>query len=372
MDLERHVAARYGAAAREREPALCCPTSYDPALLAALPAEVIERDYGCGDPSRHVLPGERVLDLGSGTGKVCFLAAQRVGDAGHVIGVDASDEMLAVARRAAPQVAARVGYGNVEFRKGRIQDLRLDRDALEAWLRAHPVTGADDLDRLEAQVRTLRAEAPLIADASVDVALSNCVLNLVVPEDKATLFAELHRVLRPGGRAVISDIVSDEDIPTTLQRDPELWSGCVSGALREDRMLAAFEAAGFQGVELVERAARPWRVVDGIELRSVTVIAYRPERRACLDQGHAVIYRGPFRQVEDDDGHVLRRGVWTAVCERTFSAYARAPYRAHVHLLTPPSPPPLEVAPPFPCDGETRVRSAAEFKGSVDAPLAPP
>ncbi|MBA3503591.1 MAG: methyltransferase domain-containing protein [Myxococcota bacterium] len=362
-EIEAAVRQRYANAAKALESELCCPTSYDRRLLAALPADVIERDYGCGDPSRHLRPGETVLDLGSGTGKVCFLAAQIVGSGGRVIGVDMNDEMLAIARRAAPEVAANVGYANVEFRKGKIQDLALDRDAVDAWLREHPVRSEADLVALEDVMTELRHTRPLIADASIDVVVSNCVLNLVRAEDKAQLFGELHRVLRRGGRVVISDIVSDEDIPESLRRDPELWSGCISGAFREDLFLEAFERAGFYGVTVLERQAEPWRTVEGIEFRSLTVAAYKGKEGACLDQKHAVIYRGPWRQVDDDDGHVLRRGVRTAVCEKTFGIYAREPYCEHVDLIEPRLLIPLEEAPPFPCaDGPLR-RHPRETKG---------
>jgi arsenite methyltransferase len=105
LDIESAVQARYSGAALAREPELCCPVSYAPALLAALPEEVLARDYGCGDPSRHVWPGETVLDLGSGTGKICFIASQVVGPSGRVIGVDMNDDMLDLARRNAPTVA---------------------------------------------------------------------------------------------------------------------------------------------------------------------------------------------------------------------------------------------------------------------------
>ena len=123
---ERSVLQRYSAAAQSREAALCCPIDYDSRYLSILPAEVIEKDYGCGDPSRYVAPGETVLDLGSGTGKICFIAAQIVGPGGRVIGVDMNDAMLAIARRNDHVVAERLGFSNVEFRKGRIQDLALD------------------------------------------------------------------------------------------------------------------------------------------------------------------------------------------------------------------------------------------------------
>ena len=363
IDVEAAVRARYTAGARAREATLCCPVSYDPALLDAIPAEVIERDYGCGDPTRHVRSGETVLDLGSGSGKACFLASQVVGPTGRVIGVDMNDEMLALARRAAPEVARRVGHANVEFRKGKIQNLRLDHAWLDARLQNRPVGAAADLAELEADIATHEQAEPLVADGSVDVVVSNCVLNLVRPAEKRALFSEIFRVLRRGGRAVISDIVSDEDVPAHLQADPELWSGCISGTFREDEFLEAFEAAGFYGVTILERGAEPWRVVEGIEFRSVTVAAWKGKEGPCWDQKHAVIYRGPFRQVEDDDGHVLRRGERTAVCEKTFRIYSSEPYRTHLDLVPPRELVPLEDAPPFPCTEGRLRRDPRETKG---------
>jgi len=364
LDVEQAVRDRYTEAAQAREKSLCCPVQYDPRLLAAIPAAVIERDYGCGDPSAHLREGETVLDLGSGAGKICFIASQVVGPTGRVIGVDMNDEMLALARGAAPEVATRVGFANVEFRRGRIQDLGLDLDRLDAWLREHPVGSAEQLAQLDAEVARLRREEPLVADESVDVVVSNCVLNLVRADDKRRLFGEILRVLRRGGRAVISDIVCDEDVPEHLQRDPELWSGCVSGALREDRFLEAFEAAGFYGVEILARDETPWRTVEGIEFRSVTVAAFKGKDGPCVDRGHAVIYRGPFREVIDDDGHVLRRGARMAVCEKTFAIYAREPYCAHVELVPPRVLPNENEARPFPCDAVGLRRDPRETKGA--------
>jgi arsenite methyltransferase len=363
IDIEATVRERYSAGARTGDSALCCPASYDPRLLAAIPDEVLARDYGCGDPTRHLRPGETVLDLGSGSGKVCFLASQVVGPTGRVIGVDMNDDMLEVARRNAPEVAGRVGYANTTFRKAKIQDLLLDREWLDDLLRADPVRSEADLARLEVRIAERRQLEPLVASGSVDVVISNCVLNLVRPEDKHNLFAEIFRALRRGGRAVISDIVSDEDVPVALQQDPDLWSGCIAGTLREDLFLAAFEAAGFYGVTLLERQAEPWRTVEGIEFRSVTVAAYKGKEGPCWDQKHAVVYRGPFREVEDDDGHVLRRGVRTAVCEKTFRLYSQEPYRAHLELVPPRVLIPLEDAPAFPCTGGALQRHPRETKG---------
>lgn len=273
---ESSVQLRYAAAAKAPEAALCCAVQYNPKLLEVIPQEVIDKDYGCGDPSRHVRPGETVLDLGSGTGKICFIAAQVVGSSGRVIGVDMTDDMLEVARRNAPIVAQRLGYSNVEFRKGRIQDLALDIDKFATRLAQSPINAPTPVAHYLAAdsiANTLRAHEPLVATESIDVVVSNCVLNLVEPTSKRRLFDEIFRVLRDGGRAVISDIVSNREVPHDLQQDPELWSGCISGALTEESFLKAFTNAGFSSVRLLSRENEPWRVVDGIEFRSVTVEA---------------------------------------------------------------------------------------------------
>src|SRR5881227_2686275 len=253
MELPLHVEAavlgRYSADSKAVEPALCCPVSYDRKLLAVLPDELIERDYGCGDPSRFVREGETVLDLGSGGGKICFIAAQIVGPKGKVIGVDMTDEMLEVARRNAPIVAERIGYANVEFRKGRIQDLALDLELLDRELKQNPITNAASFLAADELAKELRVKRPLIGSDSIDVVVSSCVLNLVEPKSKRQLFDEIFRVLKKGGRAVISDIVSDEEVPEEMQNDPELWSGCISGALTEEGFLAAFEKASFYGIQ---------------------------------------------------------------------------------------------------------------------------
>ena len=363
LNVEEAVNRRYSEGARAVEPDLCCPISYDPKLLAAIPEEVLEKDYGCGDPTAYLKPGETVLDLGSGAGKICFLASQAVGPSGRVIGIDMNPEMLAVARRNAPKAARRIGYANVEFRRGKIQDLALDQEKLEEWLKQNPIQTADDLALLESAAEGMKKTVPLMPDESVDVVVSNCVLNLVRPQDKRKLFDEILRVLRSGGRAVISDIVSDEEVPSHLQADPELWSGCISGAFREDLFLEAFEEAGFYGITILSRQEEPWRTVEGIEFRSMTIEAYKGKEGPCWDQKHAVIYRGPFRQVKDDDGHLLRRGIRTAVCEKTYRIYSQEPYRSHLELVPPHTPILLEDAPAFPCGKGVLVRHPKETKG---------
>jgi ubiquinone/menaquinone biosynthesis C-methylase UbiE len=276
LDVERVVRERYSAAARDKEACLCTAVGYDPRLLDSLPAEIVERDYGCGDPTRWIKRGENVLDLGCGAGKVCYIAAQIVGPIGRVIGIDRNDEMLAVARRHQHAIADRLGFANTCFFKGSIQDLALDLDRWDDYLRENHVESANDWLRAEAEAERMRRERPMAPDGSIDVVVSNCVLNLVGESDRRRLFDELFRVLKRGGRAVISDIVADRTVPRRLKEDPKLWSGCVSGAFVEGEFVAAFARAGFEPVGIIERQAAPWRVVEGVEFRSVTVRAEKP------------------------------------------------------------------------------------------------
>ncbi len=358
------VRSRYAVGARERVPELCCPVDYDASLLEALPDEIIERDYGCGDPSRFVREGETVLDLGSGGGKICYMASQIVGPEGRVIGVDATEDMLALARKWQRDVGDRISWHNVSFRHGHIQDLALDLDALAEWLAKHPVATLEDHARLEAEVARMRREEPMVPDASIDAVLSNCVLNLVDGEDKPRLFREIERVLVRGGRCAISDIVSDEDVPEALRSDPELWSGCISGAMREDRFLDAFADAGLHGVEIVEYQSEPWAIVAGIEFRSITVTAHKGKTGPCFDHNEAVLYNGPWLRVEDDDGHVFERGRRTAVCRKTFELLGRPPYAGTLTPISPLTPVLAEDAAPFACVG-TSLRTPDETKRGV-------
>jgi arsenite methyltransferase len=241
MSLEALVQKRYSEGAQEKQESLCCPVDYDSSLLALLPDEVIERDYGCGDPSRYVRKGDTVVDLGSGGGKICYMAAQIVGAEGRVIGIDMTEDMLALAVRHLDEMATKLGYDVVEFLQGYIQHV-----------------GA------------------LIDHESVDLVISNCVLNLVAEADRLKLMRGLYQVLKPGGRIAISDIVCLQEVPAELKDDPELWSGCISGAFQRDRFLRAFADVGFVDVGYDKFEEQPWRVVQGLAFHSATVCARKP------------------------------------------------------------------------------------------------
>ncbi|MEE8233679.1 MAG: methyltransferase domain-containing protein [Gammaproteobacteria bacterium] len=361
MSVKSAVLERYSEGANERQESLCCPVDYDASLLKLLPQEIIEKDYGCGDPSRFVQEGDIVLDLGSGSGKICYMAAQLVGGEGKVIGIDMNDDMLALARKYQDEMATKLGGDHVEFRKGHIQDLTLDLAAMDEWLAEHPVKNVEDAHQFELWQTEQRENQPLVADNSVDLIISNCVLNLVGDQQKQQLVSEIFRVLKPGGRIAISDIVSDEPIPEHLKADDELWSGCISGAFEEEEMLNAFHDVGFLSVSLDKWDAEPWQVVEGIEFRSVTVTAVKGSNEACLDIGQAVIYKGPFRTVFDDEGHEFPRGVRMAVCERTFSYLTEGPHKNDFIGITPAR----EQKAVIWCAPAGTRRSAKETKGGV-------
>jgi arsenite methyltransferase len=190
----------------------CCDSLYAADELTGLPGSVTELSLGCGDPVSlaDIRPGDSVLDLGSGGGIDCFLAARRAGPTGHIIGVDMTGEMLARARAN----AERLGAGNVEFRQGQI-------------------------------------EALPVADGAVDVVLSNCVINL--SPDKPQVFREMFRALRPGGRVAVSDIVTNGPRLPLVSDYLESWAACVAGALDLNDYRAGLETAGFVEVEIVPK-----------------------------------------------------------------------------------------------------------------------
>ena len=244
LDHKDAIQNRYGSAALEKESCLCTPVSFNPKYLDSLPKEVIERDYGCGDPTKYVRQNDIVLDLGSGSGKNAFICAQVVGERGKVIGVDQNKDMLNLSRGSIEYVADKIGYKNAEFIEGSIEKL----------------------DELNNQ------NEPIIKSSSIDIILSNCVLNLVSPESRSNLLKNIKRVLRPHGRIAISDIVSNKKVPLSLQNDPDLWSGCISGAWYEPELISDFQEIGFKNLKFAERSSEPWKIIENIEFRTVTLV----------------------------------------------------------------------------------------------------
>jgi SAM-dependent methyltransferase len=261
-------------------------------------------------------------------------------------------------------MADKIGYANIEFRKARIQDMALDLDRIADYLADQPIASVEQLDAWRAYCDQLRSKSPLVADESVDLIVSNCVLNLVTESEKVQLFREMHRVLRPGGRVVISDIVCDEEPTPQMRDDPHLWSGCIAGAFREDRFLRMFEEAGFFGVEILKRQDEPWQTIDGIEFRAMTVRAFKGKEGPCFERNQAVVYAGPWKQVVDDDDHVLHRGQRMAVCDKTYKLMTNphGPYAKHVIGIEPNVPVTADEALPFDCAAAS-IRDPRQTKG---------
>jgi SAM-dependent methyltransferase len=188
------------------------------------------------------------------------------------------------------------------------------------------VRGVAELEALESASARFRRESTLIADASVDLVVSNCVLNLVRESDRRQLMEEIFRVLKVGGRIAISDIVSDERVSDDLKADPELWSGCVSGAFQELDFLLALEAAGFRGIAIDKWETEPFAVVEGIEFRAVTITAHKADVGTNRDANQALVYRGPWKAVEDESGNRFVRGERTAVSAQLFQTFSDTPY----------------------------------------------
>ena len=189
-------------------------------------------------------------------------------DQGKVIGIDMNDDMLALARKYQPEMAEKLGNDRVCFLKGQIQDLALDCMALDDYLTDHPVHSSQSLMTCRDWQEQQRLEKPLIANNSIDLVISNCVLNLVSEHEKQQMIDEIFRVVKPGGRIAISDIVCDEPPSETMKSDPQLWSGCISGALQEHDFLQSFIKSGFEAVKLDSWSSTPWQVIENIELHA--------------------------------------------------------------------------------------------------------
>jgi SAM-dependent methyltransferase len=217
QEIRTKVQKFYAERARDSSP--CCEPDccgdyntnllYESDLLTDIPTDVANFTLGCGDPITiaEIKPGETVLDLGSGGGLDCFLAARQVGESGTVIGVDMTPEMLSRARTA----AERMGFKNVKFRQGYLEDMPVE-------------------------------------DNSIDVVISNCVINLSA--DKPKVFSEMYRTLKPGGRVSVSDIVTNGELPEKIKNDMDAWGACIAGALEMSEYEEGLRNAGFIDVKI--------------------------------------------------------------------------------------------------------------------------
>lgn len=237
-----------------------------------IPGKTKKHSYGCGSPVTDGAPqkGETLVDLGSGSGIECFMASASVGKTGKVYGIDMTNEMLRLAAESEEEVADRLGYKNVEFRKGFLEQIPLD-------------------------------------NSIADVVISNCVINL--SPDKRMTYQEIFRILKPGGRLVVSDIVTDTAIPATLKNNVRYRGECLGGAMQQEELVAMMEAAGFSCIRFIKRF--PYRQVENMDFFSLTYEAIRPV--VSDEQLIEVIYRGPYGAVYTESGVFLAKGRRTSI-----------------------------------------------------------
>ena len=267
------VGRYYASATADEHEEILNPVHYAQELLEHIPAAYRFRGYGCGSPvmDAGVTPGERLVDLGCGSGVECFIAARLVGEKGRVTGVDMLEPMLDLARRGAVDVRRNLGYDNLAFVRGYLEEIPLP-------------------------------------DGETDLVVSNCVLNLSL--DKRRTFAEIFRILAPGGRLTAADVICESEPSAAILNDPTLRGECIAGALTQKDLLGILEENGFTGFQVIKRL--PYREVQGHPFFSLTFSVRRPAAEGCAERNGSgrlrVLYPGPGAALLTADGRWLRPG----------------------------------------------------------------
>ncbi|MFB6265390.1 MAG: methyltransferase domain-containing protein [Bradymonadaceae bacterium] len=300
----------------------CCTTGYDAALTEKLTDEVLEKRYGCGSPIPALLEGRTVVDLGCGAGADCFIASQLVGESGRVIGVDMSEGQLEVARSNVDPHMQRFGFesANVEFLEAEIEDVPLP-------------------------------------DATADVVISNCVINL--SPDKQAVYDEIWRLLKPGGEFHVSDVVADRRVPEHLTEDDELWSECLAGALYEEDLRRVEQRAGFADPRIVD-SSQTGDTIEGVHFLSQVRRGFKLDLEdRCEDYGQVAVYRGTIDGEEAayrlDDHHLFPAGDAIRVCQNTAKMLSQTRLADHFQVSNP-----LRHLGPFECADEPEGVDAGE------------
>lgn len=300
-DIKQNIKNYYGdtlTSTQDLKTSACCPTEAIPAhlrpYLKNIHKEITDKFYGCGSPIPSALEGKTVLDLGCGTGRDCYLLAQLVGESGQVIGVDMTENQLVVAKQHEEYHREKFGYqkSNLRYHYGDIEDLA----------------------------------ALGIADNSVDVVVSNCVINLSA--NKETVFAEIHRVLKPGGELYFSDIFADRRIPESLQNDPILRGECLGGALYLEDFRRVMQRAGFRdyritsGGPIALNDAEVIAKIGMVGFYSYTIRSFKCDfEDRCENFGHVAYYQGGIAEAPHgfalDDHHYFPKDFPVPVCGNT-------------------------------------------------------
>lgn len=293
----------------------CCTLDSIPGylkpIMAKIHPDVSSKYYGCGLVAPEKLEGMKILDLGSGSGQDCFVLSALVGEKGEVVGVDMTDEQLAVANEFVDYHRKAFGYAvpNVSFKKGYIEKL-------------------DELG---------------FDDNYFDIIISNCVINL--SPDKESVLKEVHRLLKPGGEMYFSDVYSDRRIPEELQKDSVLYGECLSGALYWNDFLNLAQTTGFKDPRLVssrELTVENKKIEEQLGNISFYSAVYRLFKiegleQACEDYGQAVVYRGGIKHCEEifelDSHHTIERGKVFPVCGNTWRMLAETRFKEHFDFI---------------------------------------
>lgn len=294
----------YSKAALTAQESLCCPTKYQPGDLSHIPQEVLEISYGCGSPVDRtgIKSGEVMVDLGSGGGIDCFIAAKYVGPTGRVFGIDMTEDMLAKARKNSEEVSKNLGYNNLEFKQGFLEAIPMD-------------------------------------DQSADLVTSNCVINL--SPQKGEVFNEIRRILKPGGRFVIADIISDKEVPQEMRQNKDLWGECVSGALTLNEFLTLAKQSNFHGLSVQKDYL--WKEVEGIKFYSYILGGFKQteSNNANKDSSLTAVYSGPFCSV-NCDGIKFELGQEIAIDSKTAEKLSTKPFSSHFIITDLESEKPME------------------------------
>jgi len=319
---EDYSALVTGAAADELEihrQSICSVERYDSQFLKNVPKTVIDADLGCGNPTKYLKEGDAVLDIGCGAGMNCYIATQIVGSKGSVTGVDFTPSMLEVARDSEKEFRAQTpNAAPLRFVAAAANDLALDLEWADKQLSKNPVSSQESLHSYLTNASEQRSCCPAIEDGTIDSVISNCVINLLDDVDKPSVFREIYRVLKPGGRFAISDNVSNIPVPDEVKTDRVMWSACYAGVLQEQEFYDQLEEAGFVDIRIEVRNPDPALTIESLVFYSITVTGAKPLSDSTVES--RVMYRGPFKAIVGDSGKLYRRGKVETIAQRDSSA----------------------------------------------------
>jgi arsenite methyltransferase len=308
-------------------------------------------------PEGIVHPGDRVIVVGATDSTVLRTTARATTDQGSILLIESAS--LDPLQIQANQLEQELGYCNWQFEQTQLYDLSTHSSFASQLLTEQPIENLQDYQQFQHRLNTQRLESPLIPNDSADVVILDLAVNRLPLVQVQSLLSEAFRVLRRGGCLTLLLLLADEpvssELPTILQQD-------LCFIPQEPEIMALLTEAGYYGMQYTQRSGLPLKVVSGTEIRFFTAMAYKGKQGICLDQGHAVIYRGPWSEVLDDDGHRYVRGKRVAVCQKTYEILNRVPYQQEFFAVPCYLEVPLEQAPLFDCN-TPKLRDPEVTKG---------